>query len=99
MVRRILCGFALIALCAAVLSCERLPRFEQNQIGELSVAPLAVRDSIPAEYGRLVGVTPDNRYPYVSILWFEKPDGTIVAVGVDGQNNRLSEKVLLIPRR
>ena len=90
---------ALVALCAAAISCQKLVNEEKERLGDLRVEPLKARDAIPAEYGKLVGVTNDNRYPYVSTLWFEKADGTIVAIGVDGKHNRLSDIALLIPRR
>ena len=56
-------------------------------------------DGVPAEYGELVGVTPHGARPYVTLLWFQKPDRTIVAVPVNTALDRIEKPTLTVPRR
>ena len=96
MIRRsivLLCG---VILCLGLLSCRRISADAQRP--PLKIEPVQAVDAIPAEYGNLVGVT--QRDPNSALLWFEKPDKTIVilALTVRGENVFLSDKVVVVPR-
>jgi hypothetical protein len=62
---------ALLAMGLAVGGCQR--------IGPSGNVPETC--AIPASFGDLVAVTPGERFE--SVLWFKRPDQTIVAVGVN----------------
>ena len=52
------------------------------------------------DYGELVGITPHGAHPYIAVLWFEKPDKTIVGMRVDlGRRNVVADPLITIPRR
>jgi hypothetical protein len=96
MVRRmfvLLCG---VTLCLAFLSCRRIATPVSREL--LKVESIKSIDAIPTEYGNLVSVT--QRDPNSVLLWFERPDKTIVIVGLRAQGNNVSlaENVALIPR-
>lgn len=91
--------FALLGICTILASCEPLDLEKQKEKGELQIAATPTLDAIPKEFGRVLGVTPRSDAPDVANLWFEKPDGTIIAVGVNCQYGRLSKKYIVIPRR
>lgn len=83
-----------ITLCAlgmvlGLAACEKLPENLESSSME----------AIPADYGELVGVTPHGAHPYITVLWFEKPDKTIVGVPIDLAHDRIiAELVATIPR-
>ncbi len=85
-----------ITLCALVLAlglaaCEKLP----DSAGRPETIP-----AIPADYGELVGVTPHGAHPYVTVLWFQKPDKTIVGMRVNlAHGSIIREPVVTIPRK
>jgi hypothetical protein len=90
----------LLTLCtalAAAPACERLPERKVPQ-GRMALASVALQDSIPADYGRLVAVTSSDAFPGWAQLWFERPDQSIVTVFVDFQNGEVRDKILLMPR-
>ena len=96
MITRWLIVFCGITLCLGSLSCQKISDRASKQL--LKVKPIESVDAIPAEYGNLVGVTQKN--VNWALLWFEKPDKTIVIVGVQIQGNSigLGETVAVIPR-
>jgi hypothetical protein len=83
-----------ITLCAlgmalGLAACEKLPE-------KLEIATM---EAIPADYGELVGVSPHGAHSYITVLWFEKPDKTIVGMRVDLAHDRIVvEPVATIPR-
>ena len=90
----------LLVSCVLALSCRKIERAQAPPTGKsLPIETLKVLDAIPAEYGNLVGVTSEPRYPDWAQLWFEKPDKTIVVVKVQWAKGYINEKVLIIPRR
>lgn len=83
-----------VSLSAALVSCEKLPTQAPNQPFE----PVKFKDSIPLEYGTLVGVTPHPRTENWAVLWFEKPDKSIAAVWVNIVQGQIG-KVATISRK
>lgn len=83
-----------ITLCAlgmvlGLAACEKRPESLE----------FSTMEAIPADYGELVGVTPHGAHPYITVLWFEKPDKTIVGVPIDLAHDRIiAEPVATIPR-
>ena len=77
------------------LSCRRLPEPSSQKLLKVEPTPI---DAIPSEYGNLVSVT--ERGPNAALLWFERPDKTIVIVGISlqGDNVSLADRVALVPR-
>ena len=81
-----------VAICAAA-SCQKIP--EPAHLG-LSAADFT--SSIPLEYGELVSVTPLPETPHTVMLWFKRPDQSIVAIRVNVSRGTLFNLVLEIPR-
>ena len=86
-----LASLALIALLTA--SCQKI-----GGKGPLPREKIALDTAISLQYGELVAIT-THAQSGAYVLWFVKPDKTIVAVGVDSVRGTLSEEVLTIPRR
>ena len=78
----------LASLGFAVAGCERLD----------GPAMPAMLPAIPATFGDLKGVTPDQNQPFQSVLWFEQPDKTIVAVRVNIARGTILDKSVKFPR-
>jgi len=89
---RLLC---LAIACLSLASCRKL----SSSLGEpLRIEPIKSTTSISREYGNLVSVT--STTPNLALLWFERPDKTIVVVGVNmgGGTAALAGDVAVIPR-
>lgn len=91
MVKRIV-PFTVFALLLSQSGCERLP--------DPSAANVAILETLPMDYGEVIGVTPHGAHPYQAVLWLEKPDKTIVALRVDLAHSSVGQNPLVtIPRR
>ena len=97
MSRQAILTVAAIVLLVGVVGCERTDQAETVQ-GDIALTPFAFAGAIPAEYGRLVGVTSSDTYPGWAQLWFERPDSSIVTVFVNYQNGIVRDWILEIPR-
>ncbi len=87
--RRVWITLCVLGMALGLAACEKLPE---------SVAPTNIK-AIPAGYGELVGVTPHGARPYITVLWFEKPDKTIVGMGVNlARDKIIAEPFASIPR-
>ena len=62
-------------------------------------AMATLAEAIPEDYGTPIGVTQDPARPQWVGLWFQKPDRSIVAVFVDMEQGKLSDRVFTIPRK
>ena len=91
MLRKMLVLLGLVFFSLTVMSCEKLPQADEPGAG---LTPL---DEIPLEYGELVAVHP-HPLPYVSQLWFQKPDKTLVVIDVN-VSRKVTGRVVTIPRR
>ena len=91
MLRKMLVLLGLVFFSLAVMSCEKL---RQSDVPGTGTTPL---DEIPLEYGELVAVQP-HPSPYVSQLWFQKPDKTLVVIDVNLERKQTGRAVT-IPRR
>ena len=95
------CRFVILICAVTVslggLSCRELPRGAAAPKHLLRIEPTSI-EAIPSQYGNLVSVTQQG--PDVALLWFERPDKTIVIVGLNlqGRNVSLAENVVLVPR-
>ncbi len=90
-----LASLVLIALLAA--SCQKIGS-EAFPKGPLPQERVAFDNAIPLQYGELVTVTVQpGSATYV--LWFVKPDKTIVAVGINRASGTVATLALTIPRR
>jgi len=86
-----------LVLCLAVTGCQKLDE-PAPALGTLQISKVELAESIPREYGRLVGVTPDTPNPHWAVLWFVKPDESVVALRVNVSRGKFSQNVLTIPR-
>ncbi len=86
----------LVLSCIFLLSCQKL---QQAPPSTLKIEKMKSLDAIPAEFGKLVGVTISPVAPDLAQLWFEKPDKTIMVVKVEWMHGYISDQVLVIPRR
>ena len=84
-------------LLLSITSCERVGQ-PVAKVGELVKVELTDMNSIPGDYGELVGVTTHAAYKGWAQLWFEDEDRTIRMVRIEFNNNRVHEDVLVIPR-
>ncbi len=97
MVRLVTCLIGLtVAFCT--LSCEKMPKWADQQEGETAVVELPQPDSIPLEWGKLVSVT-TREQDYRCVLWFQDEAANIRAVGYDFQANQLLSHARLFTRR
>ena len=98
MASRVLTLFSILALSIASLACQKIDERALAQQGALGTVGLTADDSIPAEFGDLVGVVPGIGRGVV-VLWFQRADKTIVAVPVLRLTKGLHPEALVIPRR
>jgi hypothetical protein len=87
----------LLLIVPLTVSCRKIGS-EPPPKGPLPVEKVAFDNAISLQYGDLVAVTTQtqgNDY----VLWFVKPDKSIVAIGVDSGHATLAGLVLNIPRR
>jgi hypothetical protein len=95
-------GKLLIVLSVAVLalasaSCKKLESPTDFARGKMMTEAVPFDDAIPAEYGRLVGVSPVEKG--WNALWFEKENGTIVVIGVHWVKRKMLNRAAVIPRK
>ncbi len=91
----LLCVFV---LSLWLISCEKLEQVDLTK-GPLPFEKAKLSDAIPLEYGELVAVIRPSGSRYAAVLWFKKPDKTIVVIGVDYARGVMHPEVLTIPRR
>ncbi len=89
---------SLLLMAFLTASCQRLGS-EAVFTGPLPLEKIAFDNAIPLQYGELIAVTTQAGAPNQFVLWFVKPDKTIVAVSVDGSRGHLATVALAIPRR
>ena len=82
-----LCALGLILGLAA---CQKL----DGPSGWVNTIP-----AIPSDYGEFVGATPHAVYPWVTVLWFEGPDKTIVGMGVNLADDAIGRDPVVTVRR
>lgn len=85
------------ALACLTVSCQKIQEpalIEAN----LKFTTAQFTDAIPAAYGQLVSVTPTSD-AYGAVLWFRKPDESIVVMKINYARGALSPNILEIPRR
>jgi hypothetical protein len=87
-----------IGLCLLGSSCRKIADVSKPT-GPLPHEPVKFTDAVPQDYGNLIAVTQNpDRTAWVT-LWFQKPDGTVMAVPMNGVDGRFGEHVLRIPRK
>ena len=93
---------AMTSLLAAVVACSTASCQKLDEPAsfkaDLKMIDAQLTDAIPAEYGQLVSVTADDA-PYVAVMWFRRPNESIVAVRINYSHGALGPKVLEIPRK
>jgi len=92
-------ALALIAalLCLTAAGCREIPSAAEPAGTLIATRPDLI-DSVPLEYGRLVGISQHTAGPNWVMLWFEAEDRSITAVGVNIHHGRYDSVVLQIPR-
>jgi len=84
---------SLFLIALLTVSCQKI-----GSEGPLKLETVAFDDAIPLEYGELVSVTlhQDGKS---WVLWFVKPDKTIVSVGFDRKRRAILPEAVSVPRR
>ena len=88
---------SLLLIALLIASCQKIGS-EAFPKGPLPVENVAFDNAIPLQYGELISVTMHTEGG-AYVLWFVKPDKTIVGVGVDATRASISTQALTIPRR
>lgn len=88
----------LVVVCMAAAACVKLPSSEAGG-GEGKFDTQKLTDTIPLEYGNLIAATTNTFDPQWVTLWFEKPDKTIILVGVLQSNARVWTQPRVIGRK
>ncbi len=97
MLKKVLVIVGVLTLSLGLISCERLDA--EPPKGPLPSEVPKMLDAIPLEHGKLIAITPHGQQPFTAVLWFEKPDKTIVAVIVNYSRGIINPNVLTIPRK
>ena len=89
---------AWITLCALGLvlglaACQKLDEPRYEPLVEETI------QAIPSSFGEFVAATPHGRYPYITMLWFERPDKTIVGMGVNLAHDMIIREPVVTVRR
>ena len=95
---RIFVLLSAIAMAVALPACEKLPPQPQEAAARVPPKTIPMTDAIPLEYGDLVGVAAAET-PGWALLYFQRPDKSLVAVYVNAQRGVIWDKVVDIPRR
>jgi hypothetical protein len=95
---KLLIVLSIMAFALASASCTKIEESPTHLApGRMMSEAVPFVDAIPAEYGRLVGISAvDDGW---NALWFEKENGTIVVIGVNWVKRKMLNKVALIPRK
>lgn len=96
MKKLILLLLLIILTIPLIFSCQRVDTASIK--GELTTIKLTDLKSIPLDYGKLIAVTSPSNYPEWAHLWFEDENKTIRMIRVGFADDRLHEKVTVIPR-
>jgi hypothetical protein len=88
----VVAGFA----CLAV-SCQKIQEPREFE-AKLKMTEAQFTDAIPIAYGQLVSVT-QAAHPEGAVMWFRKPDESIVVVRINYFRGALDPNVLEIPRK
>ena len=85
-----------VVLACLTASCQKIqePQFPAN----LKMPTSPFTDAIPAAYGQLVSVTSTSD-AYGAVMWFRKPDESIVAVKINYALGALGPNIIEIPRK
>jgi hypothetical protein len=90
--------FLCLIFAALCQSCEPTGTLPEKQSGSLKEEVMKNLNEIPKEFGDLTAVTTHASYEGWSQLWFIDEQQTIRMVRVQFHENRIYEKVLIIPR-
>lgn len=100
MMRKSVAALCILAFSLVTVSCKKLGEpTKQTGPGPLTYQTLNLTDSIPQDYGPLIGVTQNPDAPGWVRLWFQRSDGTITAVVVNVDQGRIYPRALTIPRK
>src|SRR5262245_32755332 len=80
----------------ALGGCQKLPERDANEV-TFPPKSMAGQTSIPLEFGELVGVVPGAR-PGWALLFFERPNKSIVALYVNAGEGILGRSFVEFPR-
>jgi hypothetical protein len=94
MYKKQLMSFFGMALALMVMSCERLD--EPLPTAGTFIDYRTVAEEIPLAHGRFVSATTFGQNG--AMLWFERPDQTVIGVYVSTSRGTISETIINIPR-
>jgi len=80
-------------------SCTKIPEWAGPGQGKVAIETVALKDSIPLEWGNLVSVTMTTQAGYLFQLWFQDEQGNIRMVLYQMRTNNLMDQVRFIARK
>jgi hypothetical protein len=87
-----------LAVLTLLTACEKLPQHPSEGVAGVPPKPIGMTDAIPLDYGDLVGVTTAET-PGWALLYFQRPDKSLVAVYVNANRGIIWDQAIDIPRR
>jgi len=85
------------ALACLTVSCQKIEPSGQWE-PKLKMTTGQLTDAVPVAYGQLMSVTPGPE-PHSAVMWFRKPDESIVVVRINFALGALGPNVLEVPRK
>ena len=82
-----------VLACAGLAACRKI---ESQHVGELQIVQSELTDTIPRDYGRLVGVASDD--DHLLRLVFERADQALVVVTLNTDFESIVNRVIVVPR-
>jgi len=90
---------AAVLLVLVASSCARLPKAPDPGEGDLDRIIMQDRDSIPADWGDMIGVSSVPEYKTWVQLWFQDEEGNVRMVPYAIDSNRFYDTFTLFPRK
>ena len=94
MERRLWILLCVLTLSMVTTACQKI---EEPSRGEIKPSDIQLSDTIPADFGRFVGVSSAGLDG--TQMAFERADGAIVLVSLDRARESISDRVFIIRRK
>ncbi len=94
---KILIILVVVCLCLPLASCKKMAD-ASKPTGPLTYEQIKFTDAVPQDFGNLIAVTQSSDRNWMG-LWFQKSDGTIVVIPVNGVDGRFGDRMMRIPRK
>jgi hypothetical protein len=94
---RCLIGIVVVAACLVSTACQKLPSSDREG-GSATLDASKLATTIPLEYGDLIAVTINSADTRWATLYFQKPDKSIVIIGLDRTTWKIWKEPHIYPR-